>query len=86
MDREEYWIRKICNKIPYGFNDNIKSIGNLLSQYNKNKNVMNLFDKNLRWKRSHGHRHYISPKMHDVSINGLLPFIEKPLGLHHIET
>jgi len=47
---------------------------------------MNLFTKSPRRKRSHGHRHYTSPKMHDVSIDGLLPFMNKPLGLHHIRT
>ena len=47
---------------------------------------MNLFDKNPTRERSHGHRHYMSPKIHDVSIDGLLPFIQKPLGLHHIRT
>ena len=47
---------------------------------------MGLFNHNHRRQRSHGHRHYTSPLVHDVSINGLLPFLQKPLGLHHIRT
>ena len=85
-EREEYWIRRLGTSIPYGCNDNNKSIGNLSNQYDNSINVMILFDKNPRRKRSHGNRHYTSPKMHDVPINGLLPCIQKPLELHHIRT
>ena len=47
---------------------------------------MNLFEKTERRKRSHGHRKYNAPKFCDVSISGLLPFVQKPLGIHHIRT
>ena len=47
---------------------------------------MNLFEYIPRRKRSHGHRHYTSPQLHDVSLKGLLPFVNKPLGMHHIRT
>ena len=40
-----------------------------------NVNMMNVFDKNRRRIRSHGLRHYISPKMNDLFINDFLPFI-----------
>ena len=49
-------------------------------------NVLNVFDKNPGRERSHSHRHYTSSNLHDVSIDGLLPFIQKPLRLHHIRT
>ena len=49
-----------------------------------NVNVMNIFDNTRRRKRSHDHRRYTSPKLHDV--NGLLPHVQKPLGMHHIRT
>ena len=49
-------------------------------------NVMNIFDSTPQRRRSHGHRHYTSPSLFDVSINDLLPFIQKPLGIHHIRT
>ena len=84
--KEEYWIRKLGTAIPYGCNDKIDSIGNLSSPRCNNVNVMNIFDNTPRRKRSHGHRHYTSPQLHDVSINGLLPFVQKPLGMHHIRT
>ena len=35
---------------------------------------------------SHGHRQYCqytSPKLHDVSVNGLLPYVQIPVGMHH---
>ena len=51
-----------------------------------NVNVMNIFDNAHIRKRSHDHRRYTSPKLHDVSINGLLSYVQKPLGMHHIRT
>lgn len=47
---------------------------------------MNIFNSTPRRRRSHGQRNYTSPTLHDVSINDLLPFIQKPLGIHHIRT
>ena len=38
--------RRLGTAIPHGRNDNIKSIGNIQSQYNNNISVINLFDKN----------------------------------------
>ena len=66
--REEYWIRRLGTAISYGCNDNIKSKGNLSSQYKHSMKVTTLLHKNQSKKRSHGHRHYTSPKMHDVSL------------------
>jgi hypothetical protein len=51
-----------------------------------NVNAMNIFDNAPIRKRSHDHRRYTSPKLHDVSINGLLSYVQKPLGMHHIRT
>ena len=47
---------------------------------------MDIFNSAPRRKRSHGHRHYTSPIFHDVSLNDLLPFMQKPLGMHHIRS
>jgi len=47
-------------------------------------NVMNISDNAPRRKRSHGQ--YTSPKLHDVSINGFLLCVQKPLGVHYIRT
>jgi len=50
--------------------------------------VMHIFDNTPKRKRSHGHRLYTSPQIHDISINGLLPSpcVQKPLEMHHIRT
>ena len=47
---------------------------------------MNLFPSHSRRKRSHGHRHYTPAWHNDISFDDLLPFINKPLGIHHIRT
>jgi len=47
---------------------------------------MNIFDNTPRRKRSHGHHQDISPKLHDVSINGPLSYVQIPVGIHHILT
>ena len=84
--KEDYWIRQLGTATPYGCNDKIDGIGILSSPSCNSVNVMNIFNSTPRRRRSHGHRHYTSPSLHDVSINDLLPFIQKPLGIHHIRT
>ena len=49
-------------------------------------NVLNLFDRTSRRHRSHGARKYNKPEIHNVSFDGLLPFVNLQLGLHHIRT
>jgi hypothetical protein len=44
------------------------------------------FNNTPRPKRSHGHRSYNKPTIHDVSFDSLLPFVKTPLGPHHIRT
>ena len=46
---------------------------------------MDIFNSAPRRKRSHGHRLYTSPILHDVSLNDL-PFMQKPLGMDHIRS
>ena len=29
LDREEYWIKELCTIYPYGFNENIRKLGNI---------------------------------------------------------
>ena len=45
-------------------------------------NVMDMLNSAPRRKRSHDHGHYASLMLHDVSLNYLLPFMQKPLGMH----
>jgi len=45
---------------------------------------MRLFPASFRRRRSHGHRHYSTPNLHDFSIDSLVTLIDKPLGVHHI--
>ena len=48
---------------------------------------MRLFGSSQRRKRSYGHRHYNRPNFHnDVAFDTLLPYVQQPLGLHHIRT
>ena len=47
---------------------------------------MDIFNSTPRRKRSHGHRHYTFPILHDVSLSDLLPFMQKPLSMHHIRS
>ena len=84
--REEYWIRQLGTAAPYGCNGHIYSIGNLTSPGCQSVNVLNLFDRTSRRPRSHGSRRYNKPEIHDVSFDGLLPFVNLQLGLHHIRT
>ena len=62
------------------------SIGNLTSPWCQSVNVLNLFDRTSRRHRSHGSRKYNKPEIHNVSFDGLLPFVNLQLGLHHIRT
>ena len=71
---------------PYGCNDHIDSIGHLTSPGCQSENVLNLFDRTSRRHRSHGSRKYNKPDIHDVLFDGLLPFVNLQLGLHHIRT
>ena len=77
---------KLGTAFPYGCNDNIGSIGNITSPQCSNVNVMGLFTNTPRRKRSHGHRSYNKPIIHDVSFDSLLPYVNTPLGPHHIRT
>ena len=86
IEREEFWIRQLGTAMPYGCNDNIKSLGNLSSPACSSVNVMDLFKQSPRRSRSHGHRHYKSPDSHDITFNKLLQYVNKPLGIHHIRT
>ena len=84
--REEHWIRQLGNAAPYGCNDHIDSIGNLTSPGCQSVNVLNLFGRTSRRRRSHGSRRYNKPEIHNISFDGLLPFVNLQLGLHHIRT
>ena len=84
--REEYLIRQLGTAALYACNENIDSIGNPTSPGCQSVNVMNLFDQTSRGPRSHGSRRYNKPEKHDVSFDGLLPFVNLQLGLHRIRT
>jgi hypothetical protein len=45
--------------------------------------VRDMFNSAPRRIRRHSHRHYKYHILHDVSLNDLLPFIQKPLGIQH---
>ena len=84
--REKYWIRQLGIAAPYSYNDHIDSIGNLTSPGCQSVNVLNLFDRTSRRPPSHGSRRYNKSEIPDGSFDGLLPFVNLQLGLHHIRT
>jgi len=84
--KEDYWIRELGTATPYGCNDKIDGIGMLSRPTCRSVNVVCIFNSAPRRKRSYGHRHYTSPILHDVSLNDLLPFMQKPMGMHHIRS
>ena len=65
----------------------IDSIGNLTSPACQSVNFLKSVWPNLsRRHRSHGSRKYKKPEIHNASFDGLLPFVNFQLGLHHIRT
>ena len=84
--KEDYWIRELGTVTSYGCNDKIDGIGILSSPTCRSVNVMDIFNSTPRRKQSHGHRHYTSLIFHDVSLNDLLPFMQKPLGMHLVRS
>ena len=51
-------IKQLGAAAPYGCSDQIKGVGTLGSPSCKRTNVLGIFNKQQRRKRSHGHRHY----------------------------
>ena len=62
-NRELFWIKELGTAMPYGCNDNIKGVGNLLSPGCSEINVMSLFNTIPRTKRSHGHKRIQHPML-----------------------
>ena len=56
--RELHWIKKLGTAAPYGCNDQIKGVGTLSTPSCKHTNVLGIFSKQQRRKRSRRHRHY----------------------------
>jgi hypothetical protein len=84
--QEDHWIRNLGTTFPYGCNDNINKVHILTSPLTNNVNVMGLFPNNKRRRCSQGHRSYNRAIIHDVMLMSLLPYVNKPLGPHHIGT
>ena len=82
--RELSWIKELGTAKPYGFNDQIKGVGTLISISCKKTNIYSLFDKQPRRKRSHGKRHYNKrtpqPDVAMSTLVDLVDMIEKPEG------
>ena len=88
--RELFWIKELGTAKPYGFNDQIKGVGTLSSISCKKTNIFSLFNKQPRRKRSHGKRHYNKrapqPDVAMSTLVDLVDMIEKPEGVHKINT
>ena len=84
---EESWTRELGTAAPYYCNDKTDSVGNLTSPRCSSVNVMRRFGSSQRRKRCHGHWHFNRPNFHaDVAFDTLLPHVQQPLGLYHIES
>jgi hypothetical protein len=59
-------ITELGTAMPYGYNDNIKGVGNLSSPGCSKINVMSLFITIPRTKRSHGHKRIQHPNVKKV--------------------
>ena len=88
--RELFWIKELGTAKPYGFNDQIKGVSTLSSISCKKINIYSLFNKQPRRKRSHGKRRYNKrapqPDVTMSTLVDLLDMIEKPEGVHKINT
>ena len=88
--RELHWIKELGTAAPYGCNDQIKGAGTLSSPSCKHTNVLGIFNKQQRQKRSHGHRHSNKRTAQlDSSIYtfiNLIDSIDQPQGVHKIKT
>ena len=84
--RKVFWIKPIGTASSYGCNDDLSSVGKLPRPSCIKTNVMNLFQSHARRKWSHDHRLYTPAWHNDISFDNHLPFINKPLGIHHIRT
>ena len=69
---------------PMVVNDKIYGISILSRPTCRSVNGMGIFNSAPRRKRSHGHRHYTYPILHDVLINFHLQFMQNSYGMHHI--
>ena len=57
LDRERFWMLELGTTYPYGLNDRLQHVGNVShSSVRSRNNVLNLFNRHQRRKRSHGHR------------------------------
>ena len=88
--RELLSIKELGTAKLYGFNDQIKGVGTLSSISCKKTNIYSLFNKRSRRKRSHGKRHYNKrapqPDVAMSTLVDLVDMIEKPEGVHKINT
>ena len=88
--RELHWIKELGTAASYGCNDEIKRVDTLSSPLSKHTNVLGIFNKQQRRKRSHGHQHYNRKTAQlDSSIDtfiDLIDSIDQPQGVHKIKT
>ena len=57
LDRERFWMLELGTMYPYGLNDRLKHVGNISHSFVRSRNnVFNLFHRQQRRNRSHGHR------------------------------
>jgi hypothetical protein len=68
---------------PFGCINNIANVGKLTASQSNKVHVMGFFPH--RDRRSHGH-HVYTTTIHDVTLDSLLPYVNRKLYPHHIRT
>ena len=87
--RELHLIKELCTAAPYGCNDQVKGVSILSSPSCEHTDVLGIFNKQQRRKRSHGHWYYNRKTQPDSSIGtfiNLIDSIDQPQGVHKIKT
>ena len=87
---ELHWIKDLGTAAPYGCNDQVKGDGTQSSPSCRSTNVLGIFNKQQRQKRSLGRRHYNkrTPQLDsniDTYVN-IIDSIDQPQGAHKIKT
>ena len=71
LDRERFWMLELAILYPYGLNDRLQHVGNVShSNVRSGINVLNLFNRHKRRKRSHGHRRNSQVGYSGINVTG----------------
>jgi hypothetical protein len=84
--KEDFLIKELASATLYSCNDNIDRTCIISSSTCSSVNKMDIVNSAPPRGRSHGHLHFTSSMLNDISLNDHLPFMHKPLNMHHSRT